>query len=136
VEKLVSSLGGQVEAFYFAFGDTDVYVIADLPDHASVTAASLAAHATGAVTVKTTGLMTPEEVDKAAKKTPDYQPLESASHAGNLPCSCRVLLRQGYGRRCVPYLRPAIPAVGGSDCFPVHELIAYSARLKYLFPSF
>lgn len=31
VEKALAGLGGTLESFYFAFGDTDVYVIADLP---------------------------------------------------------------------------------------------------------
>ena len=74
VEKLVESMGGKLEAIYYAFGDTDVFVIVDMPDHISVTAASLAASATGAVSVKTTVLMTPEEVDAAAKIAPDYRP--------------------------------------------------------------
>ena len=71
---LVNSLGGTLEAFYFAFGKTDVYVIVDLPDNASVAAAALVVNATGTVKVKTTVLMTPEEVDAATKKVPDYSP--------------------------------------------------------------
>ena len=74
VSKFIESVGGKLEAFYYAFGKTDVYVIADLPDHASATASSLAANATGTVKVKITVLMTPEEVDAAAKKAPDYRP--------------------------------------------------------------
>ncbi len=73
IEELASSLGGSVESVYYAFGDTDAYVILDMPDHASVTAAALMASATGAVNVKTTVLMTPEEIDEAAKKTPSYR---------------------------------------------------------------
>lgn len=46
----------------------------DMPDHASVTAAALMASASGAVAVKTTVLMAPEEVDEAAKKAPSYRP--------------------------------------------------------------
>jgi uncharacterized protein with GYD domain len=74
VEKLAKSVGGSVESIYYAFGDTDVYVIVDMPDHASMTAASLVANASGAVKVKTPVLMTPEEIDKAAKKAPAYTP--------------------------------------------------------------
>ena len=74
VDKLVNSLGGTLEAFYFAFGETDVYVIADLPDNASMASAALVANATGTVTIRTTVLMTPEEIDAAAKKFPDYHP--------------------------------------------------------------
>lgn len=72
-EKAIKSLGGSLEAFYYAFGDTDVYVIAELPDNASMAALALTVSATGAVTAKTTVLMTPQEVDDAAKKTPAYR---------------------------------------------------------------
>ena len=40
-EELIKSLGGKMEAFYFAFGDDDAYVIVDAPDNVSVAAASL-----------------------------------------------------------------------------------------------
>ena len=74
VRKLIESVGGTLEVFYYAFGKTDVYVIVDAPDNASVAALSFAANATGTVKVKTTVLLTPEEVDEAAKKAPDYRP--------------------------------------------------------------
>jgi uncharacterized protein with GYD domain len=74
VEKLAASLGGTVESIYYAFGDTDVYVVVDMPDNVSMAAMALVAGASGAVTVKTTVLMSPEEVDEATKKTPDYRP--------------------------------------------------------------
>ena len=63
-----------MEAFYYAFGETDAYAIAEVPDNASMAALALTISASGAVTVKTTVLMTPEEVDAAAKKTPSYRP--------------------------------------------------------------
>lgn len=74
IEKLATSMGGSVESIYYAFGETDVYVIVDMPDNASMAAVALVAAASGAVTVKTTVLLTPEEVDEAVKKTPDYRP--------------------------------------------------------------
>ena len=74
VEKLIKSLGGTLEAFYYAFGETDAYVIAELPDNASMAAIALTVSASGAATVKTTVLMTPEDIDEAAKKTPSYRP--------------------------------------------------------------
>ena len=74
VEKFFKSLGGAIEAFYYAFGETDLYIIADCPDHATVAAGVLTVTATGTVTCKTTVLLTPEEVDEAAKKTPTYSP--------------------------------------------------------------
>ena len=74
VEQLVKSLGGTVEAFYYAFGETDLYVIADFPDNASAAAVALLVAASGVINLKTTVLMTPEELDNAAKKTPIYRP--------------------------------------------------------------
>jgi uncharacterized protein with GYD domain len=73
VEKAIKSLGGSVEAFYYAFGDSDLYIIADAPDHASVAALSLLVAASGVATVKTTVLLAPEEIDEAAKKHPAYR---------------------------------------------------------------
>ena len=74
VAKAISAAGGKLESFYYAFGDTDLYIIGDFPDHATVAAVILTVTATGTVTCKTTVLLTPEELDKAAKKTPTYSP--------------------------------------------------------------
>ena len=68
----LSSVGATLDARYFAFGDADVVVIADAPDAASIVAASLALNASGAVTSKTTVLLTPEEVDAATRKSATY----------------------------------------------------------------
>ena len=73
IKKLCESAGGKVESVYFAFGDHDVYVIADLPDNTAATALAIAVNGTGIVSVKTTVLMTPAEVDEAVKKTPKYR---------------------------------------------------------------
>jgi uncharacterized protein with GYD domain len=74
VEKLIKSLGGTMEAFYYAFGETDLYIIADLPDNVDATAIALTVSAMGSIAMKTTVLITPEEVDQAVKKTPLYRP--------------------------------------------------------------
>ena len=73
VEKLFESMGGKMEAFYYAFGDTDAYIIGDLPDNVTASTLILTVNSTGAVTCTTTVLMTPEEVDEAVKKTPSYR---------------------------------------------------------------
>lgn len=73
-EKAIKAVGGKLEAFYFAFGKADVYLIADMPDNVSVAAASMAINATGAVRIKTTVLLTPEEIDAATKKSVSYRP--------------------------------------------------------------
>jgi uncharacterized protein with GYD domain len=74
VEQMTESLGGKVEAFYFAFGGDDVYVIADLPDKTTAAAISLTINAQGPVQLKTVELLTPEEVDEATKKSVSYRP--------------------------------------------------------------
>jgi uncharacterized protein with GYD domain len=73
VSKAVESVGGQLEAFYFAFGDRDVYVVADFPDNESAAAMALAVNSSGAVTTRTVVLLTPEDVDAAAKRSVDYR---------------------------------------------------------------
>lgn len=74
VKQLVKGMGGTLETFYYAFGDDDVFVIADMPDNVSMSALALTVNASGAVAIKTTVLLTPEEIDQAAKKTVDYRP--------------------------------------------------------------
>ncbi len=74
VEQLAKGVGGTVEAFYYAFGDDDLFVILDLPDNVSATTISLVVNASGAVNAKVTVLITPEEVDQATKKSLDYIP--------------------------------------------------------------
>ena len=73
-EAAIQSLGGKIEAFYFAFGRNDAIAIVDMPDAASAAAVSLALSAGGGVTGKTTVLLTPEDIDAAVKKTPTYTP--------------------------------------------------------------
>ena len=74
IEELAEGLGGKLETFYFAFGETDVFAIMDLPDDVSIAAAALAINASGAVTCKTTVLLTAEEMDQATKKIVEYRP--------------------------------------------------------------
>jgi uncharacterized protein with GYD domain len=74
VERSVGSVGGSLEAFYFGFGETDTYVIADLPDNVAAAAVSLVVNATGGVESSTIPLLTPEEIDEAASRSVDYVP--------------------------------------------------------------
>lgn len=73
-KALVESVGGKLESFYFAFGSSDAFVVADLPDNASAAAVSVAVAASGAITGTTTVLISPEEMDQAVKKTASYTP--------------------------------------------------------------
>jgi uncharacterized protein with GYD domain len=71
--ELVKKMGGTIEAFYFAFGGTDFFVIVDLPDSASAAALSLGINQAGAVQMRTHVLLTPEEIDQASKKSVSYR---------------------------------------------------------------
>ena len=73
IAKAVADLGGQVESFYFAFGEEDVYVVVDLPDNTSAAAIGMAVGASGMVRTKTVVLLTPEEIDRAAQKQVGYR---------------------------------------------------------------
>lgn len=73
VAKAIESLGGKLEALYFSFGEYDILAIMDLPDNAAAARFSFRAAGTGQVHVKTTPLLTPEEVDHALEKTVDYR---------------------------------------------------------------
>ena len=72
-EAAIKSAGGKLEAFYFAFGENDAFVLIDAPDHATVASVSLAINASGAVRTKTVVLLTPEEIDQAIKKSTTYK---------------------------------------------------------------
>ena len=74
IAKMAEGLGGSVESFYFAFGETDAYVVLDLPDNRSAAAASMAVNAAGAATSEVVVLLSPEDVDEAAKLSVDYRP--------------------------------------------------------------
>lgn len=73
-QQAIESVGGKLEAFYFSFGKNDVVALVDAPDNASVAAISLAISASGAFGGSTTVLLTPEEIDQAAKKAVRYRP--------------------------------------------------------------
>lgn len=68
------SAGGKLESFYFAFGETDVYCVADLPDNAAAAALALTVSAGGGATVSTSVLLTPEEIDQAVGTNVKYKP--------------------------------------------------------------
>jgi uncharacterized protein with GYD domain len=73
VEQAIKGMGGKLDAFYFAFGPTDVFLIADLPDAVSAAAVSLTVNASGGAKTTTIPLMAPEEMDAASKKSVQYR---------------------------------------------------------------
>jgi uncharacterized protein with GYD domain len=74
VAAVAQSVGGSLESFYFAFGEADVVTVVDLPDNEAASAVSLTINGSGAVRIRTTVLLTPEEVDSAAQRSVEYRP--------------------------------------------------------------
>ena len=72
-KEALASVGGELEAFYFAFGDYDFYIIVNLPDNISTTAISWAGNVSGTFSIKTVVLLTPEEIDEAVKKSVTFR---------------------------------------------------------------
>jgi uncharacterized protein with GYD domain len=73
VEKMMASMGGKLECLYYSFGSDDVVIIVDAPDNVSAAAVGMTVAASGAVNGRLTVLLTPEEIDHAAKKSPVYR---------------------------------------------------------------
>ena len=71
--QILERVGGKVDAFYYAFGEWDVVAIIEAPDTATVTALSMTINASGGVKLRTTPLITPEEIDQATKKSISYR---------------------------------------------------------------
>lgn len=65
---LIESLGGTLECFYFAFGKTDAFIVVDLPDNSTVAAVQMAVNGSGTISSRTVVLLTPGEMDEAAKR--------------------------------------------------------------------
>jgi len=72
-QKAAQSLGGKLDQIYYTFGDTDLIVILDLPDNASVAAFAITAASSGLIHLKTRPLLTVEEVDKAVGTDVQYR---------------------------------------------------------------
>jgi uncharacterized protein with GYD domain len=73
IDDVCAQLGGKLEAVYYAFGDYNLYCILDFPDNVSMAAVQLTVQASGAVDTKTVVLLTPEEIDAAAKKSVKFR---------------------------------------------------------------
>ena len=73
LSKALENLGGKLEALYWAFGEYDWVLLADLPDNASATAFSFAVSASGLLRVTTTPLLSAEEMDIALPKKANFK---------------------------------------------------------------
>lgn len=73
VTKAAKAIGGKIESFYFAYGGADAFVIVDAPSEAAALALSLAVNASGSVTLEMVPLISPKQMDDAAKITVKYR---------------------------------------------------------------
>lgn len=71
--KAVEGLGGTTEVAYWAYGDTDVFVVVDLPSQEKATGLALSLAETGSYRITTTTLLTGAEMDAAARHMPSYR---------------------------------------------------------------
>ncbi len=66
--QMIEGVGGRMESFYYAFGDSDVVAILELPDNVTMAALSMAVGASEAVTnLRTTVLIPVSEGVEAAR---------------------------------------------------------------------
>ena len=73
LRQTIEGVGGTLDGFYYAFGDDDLLLIADLADDAAAAAVSLNIGAAGALEVAVTVLIEPETIDEAVKKGVPYR---------------------------------------------------------------
>ena len=72
-KEALGSVGGELDAFYFAFGDFDFYFIVDAPDNVSTTTISWAGNMNGPFKIKSVVLRTPEEGGEVVKKAVTFR---------------------------------------------------------------
>ena len=95
--------GRQVEAYYFAFGDDDVFAIGELPDNETAAGYAMEVASSGESSVTVTVLLTPEEIDRAREKHSgsDLPAPEHASpvepYSGRMSASPRERMLAGTG---------------------------------------
>ena len=74
VDKMLAEAGGTIDCFYYAWGDVDAYLIADVPSDEAMVGIALSVNKSGATSITTTPLLTPEQIDAAASSAPAYTP--------------------------------------------------------------
>jgi len=74
VGKMLADVGGSIDCFYYAWGDVDAYLVVDVPSDEAMVGIALSVNKSGATTITTTPLLTPEQVDAAATTAPGYTP--------------------------------------------------------------
>jgi uncharacterized protein with GYD domain len=65
LQAALKSGKSKLDSLYFALGSDDVVAIVDAPDNVTITAMAVTAGSSGLINVRTTPLLTVEEVDQA-----------------------------------------------------------------------
>ena len=73
LQQTIEGVGGTLENFYYAFGDTDLFMIADMPDHEAAMAISLVINSAGVLDISATELFEPGFIDGASQKSVTYR---------------------------------------------------------------
>lgn len=73
IAKMAADVGGSLESFDFAFGETDAYVVCDLADDETAAAIAMAVGASGTGSIQTVKLLSPAQIDKARGITTGYR---------------------------------------------------------------
>jgi uncharacterized protein with GYD domain len=79
VAAACKSLGGMLDAMYFALGEDDAFVIVDLPSHVHAARLGAAVGASGSVKSQTVPLLTVAETDEALGGAITYRPPGAAA---------------------------------------------------------
>ena len=74
VEQTLQALGGRAESQYWAFGEDDYILIAELPDNVSAAALAATVAQSGAASITTSPLLTAEEIDQVTQRQVQYRP--------------------------------------------------------------
>jgi uncharacterized protein with GYD domain len=73
VQAAMKSLKGKMECMYFTLGADDVVVIVEAPDNIAAAALSISVGSTGLINVRTTPLLTVDEIDQALAMPSKYR---------------------------------------------------------------
>jgi uncharacterized protein with GYD domain len=74
VKHAIEGIGGTMHSFDFAFGDVDAYVRIEVPDNVAAAALSLAVSSSGLASTEVVALLTPTDIDAAARQQVGYTP--------------------------------------------------------------
>ena len=65
IAAMAEHLGGRLEAMYFGLGESDTYIVFELPDTATAAAIAKAVNAAGTGHCNMQPILTPEQMDEA-----------------------------------------------------------------------